>query len=164
MRPQATVMQPDSYTPEVQQHDRDCHAPKHPPQPPRWKIGEVLMRSSCPSQQGSMLLLYPHASFIKKAPAAARRVLSQCALVADIVVDDPFPPESRGRIGIKPHPRPRASGRQNCRRSRIKADPTRSREVSLDPGVGVTGSHHILPGEIVEFTSAEARHHPRRDV
>ena len=28
----------------------------------------------------------------------------------------------------------------------------------------VAGAHHVLAGQVVEFTSAEARHHSRRDA
>src|SRR5208282_138195 len=111
-----------------------------------------------------MLVLNPQASFVKETPRVGSRILPQGALVADIVVDDPFPPKGCGCIRIEPQPRPTASRRQTSRRSRIKADPTRSGEVSLNPGMGVTGSHHVLAGEVVELTPVEPCHNSRRDA
>src|SRR5271155_6158268 len=111
-----------------------------------------------------MLVVNPQASFFKETPGVGSRILPQRALVADVVVDDPFPAERCGRIRIEPQSRPTVSCRQTSRRSRVKADPTGSWEVSLNPGVGVACSHHVLAGEVIELAPVEPRHHPRRDA
>src|ERR1700687_194071 len=111
-----------------------------------------------------MLPPNPAASIVKELTAAGRRILPQSSLVADIVVDNPFAPKRCGRIHIELHPRPTGPRRQAARRSRIKADPTGSGEVSLNPRMGATGSHNILAGEVIEFIPTEARHDSRRDA
>src|ERR1035437_7552945 len=111
-----------------------------------------------------MLPPNPPASLVKETTAAVCRIFPQSALVADIVVDNPFAPKGCGRIHIELHPRPTGPHRQTARRSRVKADPTGSGKVSLNPRMGVAGSHHILAGEVIEFTAAEPRHNSRRDA
>src|SRR6267378_6601279 len=161
MRPQTTVTQTADQPPEIQQRDQDCGERDEPAQPAHREIGEVPLRAPCRPQQGAMLPPHPPASLVKETPAAVSGILPQSTLVAGIVVDNPFAPKGRGRIHIELHARPTGPCRQVSRRSRIEADPTGTAEVSLNPRMGVTGAHHILAGEVVEFTPVKPRHNSR---
>ena len=80
-----------------------------------------------------MLPPHPPASLVKETPAAVCCILPQSALVASVVVDNPFAPKGCGRIHIELHPRPTGPRWQVSRGSRIKTDPTGTGEVSLNP-------------------------------
>src|SRR6266446_3319202 len=133
MRPQTTVTETADQPLEVQQRDQDCRERDETAQPAHRKIGKAPLRAPCQPQQGAMLPPHPPASLVKETPAAVSCILPQSALVARVVVDNPFAPKGCGCIHIKLHPRPTCPLRQVSRWSRIEADPTGAGEVSLNP-------------------------------
>src|SRR5260370_23890786 len=45
----------------------------------------------------------------------------------------------------------------------IEFNPSFVRNVGLDPGVRVTGADNVLRGDVIELTTRESIHHPRRN-
>src|ERR1700687_908484 len=93
MRPQTTVTQPADEPPKIQQRDQDCGERDEPAQPAHRKIGKVPLRAPCRPQQGAMLPPHPPASLVQETPAAVSCILPQSALVAGVVIDNPFAPK-----------------------------------------------------------------------
>src|SRR6202020_2309795 len=105
------------------------------------------------SQQGVMLAVHPLPGLVKKTSTALGRVFFQCALMADIVIDNPLTPERSGCVQIHFHSRPSVPCIDISRGSGIKTDPARPGEISFNPRMGIAGSNNVLSREIVGFTT-----------
>src|ERR1700736_2331460 len=81
-----------------------------------------------------------------------------------VVADDPVAPEGGHSVDVKANTAPAL--RRACvpGGSRIEGLPAVSREVSLDPRVGVLGADDVVARKVVEFVAAEAVHHTRRNA
>ena len=85
------------------------------------------------------------------------------ALVQEVVVDHPLPPELARRVQVKQEAVHAPDDQVRIRRRRIEADPRVARNVRLHPGVRVASAHDVAAGQVVVFAAAEAVHDPRRD-
>src|SRR5271155_821079 len=164
MGAQNTIAQRSDNAANIQQQDHDDHDCDAPTEPLRGKLADIAVNSPRRSQQCSMLVAHPMASIVKKSASAGRGIFPQSALMTGVVVDDPFAPKRRGRIDVELHTRPSSARWDASCRSGIKADPTRAREICLNPGMSVAGPEHVLARQIVEFAAAEAGHDARRDM
>src|SRR5437867_1719438 len=114
--------------------------------------------------QCQVALSCPIYLLLNQLAAVANRSLAKNLLVAGIEIDDPFPPERLHSVPIQHHPAPAAMFRTWTSRCWIKAHPSITREVGLDPGMGIAGANQILGREVIELTRAKSIYNARRNL